>query len=168
MILVFLASQVFYGCNDKKKPQPTTEKELREQMIEANRAFVKNESAEIDAYIKRRGYEMTATGSGLRYMIYQEGKGDTAKPGMFALIKFKVSLLDGTLCYSSESKGPQEFKISEDNVESGLHEGILKMNEGDKAIMILPPHLAHGVLGDENKIPALSTIVYDVELISLR
>jgi FKBP-type peptidyl-prolyl cis-trans isomerase len=52
-------------------------------------------------------------------------------------------------------------------VESGLEEGILLLREGDKAKFILPPHLAHGLLGDDNKIPARSIIVYDLELLSL-
>jgi FKBP-type peptidyl-prolyl cis-trans isomerase len=84
------------------------------------------------------------------------------------MIDYSVSLLDGTECYSSKSTGPQEFRIGQDNVESGLHEAILLMKVGDKARFILPPHLAHGLIGDQNKIPAMSTIIYDVELKALR
>jgi FKBP-type peptidyl-prolyl cis-trans isomerase len=51
--------------------------------------------------------------------------------------------------------------------ESGLEQGILMMQEGDKARFILPPHLAHGLLGDENMIPARSIIVYEVELLDI-
>jgi FKBP-type peptidyl-prolyl cis-trans isomerase len=31
----------------------------------------------------------------------------------------------------------------------------------------MPPHLAHGLLGDENKIPPRSVIVYDLHLIDV-
>jgi FKBP-type peptidyl-prolyl cis-trans isomerase FkpA len=55
-----------------------------------------------------------------------------------------------------------------DNVESGLHEGILYMNEGSKALLVIPSHLAHGLVGDMNKIPPKSTIVYDIELLELK
>ena len=55
-----------------------------------------------------------------------------------------------------------------DNVETGLHEGIKYMKVGEKAKMILPSHLAHGLIGDSKKIPPRSTIVYDIELLDLK
>jgi FKBP-type peptidyl-prolyl cis-trans isomerase FkpA len=42
------------------------------------------------------------------------------------------------------------------------------MKQGQKAIFIMPPHLAHGLLGDKNKVPPRATLVYDVELLNLR
>ena len=41
------------------------------------------------------------------------------------------------------------------------------LKEGDAARFILPPYLAFGLLGDENKIPPRSTIVYNVEMLKL-
>jgi FKBP-type peptidyl-prolyl cis-trans isomerase len=41
------------------------------------------------------------------------------------------------------------------------------LREGDKARFILPPHIAHGLLGDENRIPPRSVIVYEVELLNI-
>jgi FKBP-type peptidyl-prolyl cis-trans isomerase len=32
----------------------------------------------------------------------------------------------------------------------------------------MPPHLAYGLIGDDNKIPARAIIVYDVEVIDFR
>jgi FKBP-type peptidyl-prolyl cis-trans isomerase FkpA len=39
---------------------------------------------------------------------------------------------------------------------------------GDKAILILPSHLAHGLVGDENKIPPKASVIYELELLSLK
>ena len=41
------------------------------------------------------------------------------------------------------------------------------MKEGDKAKLILPSHLAYGLIGDQNKIPQKATIIYDIELLEL-
>lgn len=141
---------------------------MKQHMTEANRILMEKESDEIDAYAKRKGWNMTTTGTGLRYQILQEGKGEKAKPGQFAKVSYKIFLTDGTLCYSSEQDGAKEFKVEEDYVESGLHEGIQLMNPGCKARFILPSHLAHGLTGDNDKIPPMSPVVYEVELISLR
>ena len=42
------------------------------------------------------------------------------------------------------------------------------MRAGDKARFIIPPHLAYGLLGDENRIPARSIIIYQVELVDVK
>jgi FKBP-type peptidyl-prolyl cis-trans isomerase FkpA len=38
------------------------------------------------------------------------------------------------------------------------------MKVGDSAIFVLPPHLAHGLLGDQKKIPRMAIISYQVVL----
>ena len=52
-----------------------------------------------------------------------------------------------------------------DYIESGLHEGISYMKEGDRAKIIIPSYLAHGLIGDLDKMPPLATIIYDIRLI---
>ncbi len=162
----------FFSCGQshkKSKKQPDyNSKEFKEKLIEANKMYVKKESDEIDQYVVHKGWEMTTTGTGLRYMIIEKGNGMEAKPGQYALVKYKISLLNGTVCYSSDSTGGKEFKINQDNIESGLHEGIQYLHVGDKAKFILPSYLAHGLMGDESKIPPHASVIYDIDLISLR
>lgn len=167
-ILLFSFFIFCLSCRQKSAPQAVTPETLREPLISANQKYVVQEAEEIEQYIKQRKWEMNKTGTGLRYMIYEKGSGVMAEKGKFAKVNYKISLLDGTECYSSKEKGPKQFLIGQDNVESGLHEGILFMKVGDKAIFILPSHLAHGFRGDEDKIPPRSSVVYDIELLSLR
>jgi FKBP-type peptidyl-prolyl cis-trans isomerase FkpA len=42
------------------------------------------------------------------------------------------------------------------------------MHLHDKAIFILPAHLAFGLIGDRNKIPPKVAVVYEVEVISIQ
>lgn len=158
------------GCtaSDSQRDQSNLKNsELKKPLLGANRGMVNKERAEIDAYILRRNWQMQSTGSGLRYLIYNKGTGELALSGKYAFVRYVITLLDGTECYRSTDK-PERFLIDQDEVESGLHEGIKLMHVGDKAIFILPPHLAHGLIGDQNKIPPLSTIIYDVELVSVK
>lgn len=142
----------------------------REQLIEINKAQVEAENKRIDQFVQRRKWEMTETGTGLRIMIYEQGDKTLpkAREGQRARIHADVSLLDGSMVYSTKAVGPQEFTIGMDNVESGLHEGILYMRVGDKAKLVLPPHLAHGLVGDQQAIPGSTTIIYDLELVALQ
>ncbi|MCH8319319.1 MAG: FKBP-type peptidyl-prolyl cis-trans isomerase [Bacteroidetes bacterium] len=151
--------------NDRPDINP---KEYKEPLMEANKIRVQREDVEIDNYIKRHQWDMKETGTGLRYLIYHEDGGEKAMTGKTAVINFKISLLDGTACYSSENNGPKKFTIGQGGVESGLEEGILLLKVGDKAKFILPSHLAYGLLGDGDKIPSHVVIIYEVELINLK
>lgn len=170
---IFLfAIAVFQSCGDghKKTTKNTNmqSKEFQDKLINANKMYVNQESDEIDQYVKHRGWKMTTTGTGLRYMITKKGNGVAAVPEKYAKVNYKISLLDGTLCYSSDSTGAKVFLIGRDNVESGLHEGIQLLHVGDKAIFILPSYLAHGLMGDDSKIPPKASVIYDIELLSIR
>jgi FKBP-type peptidyl-prolyl cis-trans isomerase len=157
------------SCRKKESGRLTREniREKKEIMVRVNRYLVKKDVELIESYANRRGWDMELTESGLFYQIYERGNGEKAVNGKLMTIDYKVSLLDGTLCYSSEGEGPKKFILGHSTEESGLEQGILMMREGDKARFILPPHLAHGLLGDENMIPARSIIVYEVELLNI-
>lgn len=101
-------------------------------------------------------------------MIVDSGKGDLAKKGQVISLKYKLSLLDGTLCYSSDESGMKRFLIGQGGVESGLEEAVLMLKKGAKARFILPPHLAHGLVGDNGKVPARATVVYDVDVVDIK
>jgi FKBP-type peptidyl-prolyl cis-trans isomerase len=130
--------------------------------------MVREDEEVIRRFLKRKDWEMQKTKSGLWYKIYESGKGEKAAKGKVVKIAYKVSLLDGTLCYSSKKEGPKFFNIGHGGVEAGLEEGILKLREGDKARFIMPPHLAHGLLGDAEQIPPSSIILYNIHVLDIK
>ncbi len=167
--LVVLSSMSSCNRDTQQHPEKVENPEqFNDQLVNVNKTMVENESIEIENYIKRHKWDMQRTGTGLRYLIYQQGSGEAATTGKIAVLKYTVNLLDGKECYSSENTGPKEFMIGKGGVESGLEEGIKLLKVGDKAKFIFPPHLAHGLTGDDDKIPARATLVYDVELIQLK
>lgn len=169
IIYYILLSSILFSCSDDVETQdPIDMKQLQEDLINANINAVNLESNQIDAYITTKQLEMITTATGLRYSIYSKNsEGDLIEEHQQAVIKYTVTLLDGTECYSTEEE-VEEFTVGKDYVESGLHEGIRFMKAGDKAIIIMPSHLAHGLAGDLKKIPLRSTIVYDIELVAIK
>ena len=170
LIIFLLLPVLLIGCRDKGKKEYNEEtvRDTERALVGANRILVKRDQEKIKAYIARHGLNLSETTSGLWVGIYRQGNGDRAESGMLATLRYKVFLLDGTKCYDSDSLGVKQFMIGQGGVESGLEEGILLLREGDKAHFIMPPHLAHGLPGDGNKIPARAIIVYDVELINVQ
>ena len=54
-----------------------------------------------------------------------------------------------------------------DNVESGLHEAIQHLSPGDSAVIVIPSYRAHGLIGDQDKVPMRSSVVYRIGLVSV-
>lgn len=164
---------VLLSCSEPEKPKDDYNDLLDHWTPEVssgmNSTFAEEEDEEIDLYLERYpDWNMTKTGTGLRYMVYQSSEeGDSAHVGDIVTVTFEISLLDGTICYNSQEKGAESFMVEKTDIESGLHEGIKFMKNGDKAKFILPSHMAHGLIGDQDKIPPLSPVIYDIHLINV-
>ena len=158
---------ILISCSeDVKKHQPINANEMQEQLLQANINAITLESQQIDSYVKSKKLNVVKTPTGLRYQIYDDKEGVTITNNQRAVVKYTVTLLNGNECYATKDKA-EEFTVGKDNVESGLHEGITYMSVGDKAIIIIPSHLAHGLAGDFKKIPIRATIIYDIELVAI-
>lgn len=149
---------------EPEKPNWTKEESINMQSV-----FVEEEEDDINSFLKRHSdWDMTKTGSGLRYFIYEKSENqDTARVYDEVIVDFNIQLLDGTKCYSSKTNGPESFMIEKTDIESGLHEALKYMCTDDKALFILPSHLAHGLIGDSDQIPPLVPIIYDIHLIKI-
>ncbi len=139
----------------------------KESLVKVNRYMVNTETKEIENYIARHELDVTETGSGLKYQIIRHGTGEKATRGKTVTLNYKLKLITGDIIYSSEKDGPKVFKVGHGGVETGLEEAILNMRVGDEAIIIIPSHLGHGLLGDRKKIPQRSTIIYEIEFTNI-
>jgi FKBP-type peptidyl-prolyl cis-trans isomerase len=168
-ILLIILTGILCSCGQHNEPDKRTNpRNVEESLVKANKALVKTEDQQIEDFIQRYGWKMNETGTGLRYLVYQEGFGTKTEKGNKVALKYSISFLNGDTCYSSDELGNKEFIVGQGGVEAGLEEAILFLKKGDRAKIILPSHLAFGLVGDGNKIPAKATLVYDVELIELK
>ena len=167
LILISVLSSLSYaGCTQNRtsqKKQPIT----REQLIAVNRMLVSRDSARIAAYVKDKSLALHFMPTGMWFHIDSLGQGALAQKGQVIVLDYTLSLLDGTVCYQSSELGAKRFLIGQAGVESGLEEAVLHLRKGDGATLILPPHLAHGLVGDDNKIPSRAIIRYDLTVIDL-
>jgi len=87
---------------DQMKQQQINPEKLKEQLVKVNKAQVYSEDDQIEDFLKRYKYPVTTTASGLRYYIYKTNK--DIKPNSHSIVEvaYRVHLLDGTVCYSSD------------------------------------------------------------------
>ncbi|SDW33403.1 protein involved in gliding motility GldI [Aequorivita viscosa] len=100
---------------------------------------------------------------------YYYNKRDTTqapKPKTGDLVEFTYSIkdLNGNSILTEKENGLQRYKIDQSNQEliSGVRDGIKLMNEGEVVTLLLPSYKAYGYYGIEGKlgtnIPVQSTI----------
>jgi FKBP-type peptidyl-prolyl cis-trans isomerase FkpA len=149
-----------------ERPEPVPgQAEVRERMVAPNRQLAVKENDILDAYARTYRLPFVRTPSGVRYYVYEHSrKGDSIRPGMTITMDYEVRLIDGTPCYSSADDGPKTFVVGQEDIESGIHRGVQYLKRGDKALILIPSPLAHGLLGDFRKIPPQMPIVYDVKI----
>ncbi len=135
--------------------------------MDENRQWHQRESREIDLWVRRQGQPFMTSGTGVRWALLRDVPGDTAKPDQLARVAYRLSLLNGDTCYATAPGKPESFRVEHDDVESGLHEAIQHLSEGDSAVIVIPSHRAHGLVGDQNKVPMRSPVVYQLSLIKL-
>lgn len=168
LFLVFLISYL-NAC------QPVTENnEMKgkqnvhpDSVLKYNRDAVAEESMRIDDFCRRYGWKMEKTKTGLRFKQLRKGIGNQAVLDSKADIRLQIKLLTGETVYETASGELSEVRIGRRDVVSGLEEGLLMMREGDQFQLIVPSHLAYGLLGDMDRIPERAALVCKVDLLKV-
>lgn len=116
---------------------------------------------------QKTGTEITTT-SGLKYVDHVVGTGEKARLGKTVAVHYTGTLTNGTKFDSSIDRGqPYEFRLGTGAVIPGWDEGILSMHVGGKRRLIVPPNLGYGAQ-DKGNIPPNSTLIFEVELVSVK
>ena len=108
------------------------------------------------------------TPSGLKYVVVEEGTGETPKKGQVVTVHYTGKLLNGKKFDSSyDRKQPIDFPVGAGQVIKGWDEALLGMKKGEKRVLIIPPTLGYGPSG-RGPIPPNAIMVFDVELINFQ
>lgn len=143
------------------------EKEARRKAESA-----KEEEAKGKAFVdeaKKADASIVVEPSGLAYKIIEAGKGDKPKAESVVSVKYKGTLIDGTVFDATEKhpgQEPTEFQLNQ--VIKGWTEGLQKIAKGGKIKLWIPGPLAYGDQGREPTIKPGATLVFEVDLLDVK
>ncbi|MEC4725190.1 FKBP-type peptidyl-prolyl cis-trans isomerase [Shewanella sp. D64] len=139
--------------NEKRQTQATA---LAEKALADSAAF-------LEANKVKEG--VVTTESGLQYEVLTPGTGEMPVAEDTVEVHYVGTLTDGTEFDSSVARGePAKFPLN--RVIPGWTEGVQLMPVGAKYKFVIPAELAYGE-NDTGTIPANSTLVFEVELLSI-
>lgn len=96
------------------------------------------------------------------------GQGEEAKSGMKVSVHYTGTLTNGTKFDSSLDRNqPFTFSLGADEVIKGWDMGVEGMKVGGKRKLTIPPDLAYGERGAGASVPPNSTLIFEVELLSV-
>jgi len=148
------ASQVFTTSRSKAE-------EAAKAALEAAKA------AEADA-LKEYTEGAQKTDSGLMYLIEEEGQGTKPNKGDSVQVHYELKLTSGVVVDSSFQRGqPISINIGVGQVIPGWDEGIMLLNEGSKATLVVPSDLGYGPSGAGGVIPPNATLIFKVQLVKV-
>ena len=127
-----------------------------DKVKEENAAYLENKAKEAD---------VVKTPSGLLYQVMKLGDGGPKPTATSNVeVRYRGELIDGTVF--DESKTPISLNLS--SVIPGWTEGLQLMSVGDKYKFFIPYDLGYGTQGAGNDIKPYATLIFEVELVSIK
>jgi len=136
------------------------------------------EVAARDKYVTDNGLTSYLDSTGIYFEDLVKGTGDTIKSGYKVMIDYNITLLDGTVVFTTADEYGHNYEefafyvdVSNTTVNAnyvqqiaGLHYGLKKMQVGGKAFMVIPSELAFKAVDNSMTlgIPRFSTLLATV------
>ncbi|MFT4850011.1 MAG: gliding motility-associated peptidyl-prolyl isomerase [Sediminicola sp.] len=156
--LFFCLGLVSCKSPDARRPVQTTSGSFIKESVERNKKLYQEEKAVIkkimDADLENSYF---ASDSGFWYYYNTRKESDltqTPKTGDTITFIYNIEYLDGTTVISEKENGLQHYIIDKSNQDlvSGIRDGLKLMKEGETVTFLLPSYKAYGYYGIDNKL----------------
>ncbi|MFT5255072.1 MAG: gliding motility-associated peptidyl-prolyl isomerase [Candidatus Paceibacteria bacterium] len=163
------------SCKSPKArtPEKTTSGSFIEASVQRNKQIYKQEKAIIQELINKDSLrDYISSERGFWYAITKkDSTASLQKPTLGDLISFTYNVKDlkGNLILSTKENGIQNYKVDQSNQDliSGIRDGIKLLNVGEQATFIFPSYKAYGYYGIEKILGTNIPITSDITLISI-
>ena len=153
------------------KKKADIEKEQAEFFKNAE-AAKEQEPELINTYIAENNINVAPTADGIYIVKNKKGNGAKVEAGREVKVNYTGRFLDGDVFYTSDKNvnpdahDPLEYTVGEEPLIKGWDLVMSTLRQGDKVTAIIPSNLAYG--SGTKGIPPYSTLVFDMEVVSVR
>ncbi len=163
---LFAALGAFFlgGCGDGNQHRQLSEEQVKEQLMQYNKSRVTQEDSLIDRYVRRHQLDFFTSKTGMRYSLAPNASFVPLKTEDLVSVRYRMYLMDSTLCYDNFAGEPLRFVVNGSDVASGFHELVQLTGRGGAARSIWPARLGYGVAGDLDCVPLEAVLLVDIEV----
>ncbi|MBO7101345.1 MAG: FKBP-type peptidyl-prolyl cis-trans isomerase [Bacteroidales bacterium] len=119
-------------------------------------------------YVKENNIKVQPNADGLYVIVKKQGKGTKVAVGRQVAIHYTGRLIDGTVFDSSVGNEPLSYVVGQMGLIHGWEEGVMGQPEGSQLQLIIPSALGYGSQGAGQMIPPYSTLVFDLDIVSVK
>ena len=158
-----------HGVTGSVVTSSETEKEDKDApYVEGNKNIMRRENDEMQMFIRRYGWQMQRTPTGLYVQILEPGRGNQYVENDRVAVAYRTFLLSGEMVYCSDSDGVKRFVVNRSEEIDALHEAVQLLRPGAKARLVIPSHLGYGVAGDGDRIQGLQPFMMEISMLDNR
>ena len=173
-IIFFILLGLFLGCKSPEAREPISNKSgsFIKESAERNIKLNQKEKERILAIIKNHPEnEYIASESGFWYYyntkVEQDSITVTAKFGDIVNFNYNVKDLNGNVIYTFEEIKTQNYNMDQEELFTGLREGLKLMKAGETVTFLFPSQKAYGYYGDTKKIGTNIPLMCEVTVNSI-
>jgi len=166
---VFSGGKLQLTDEEHRAAMTAAQREVMEKQKEAATKAGEKNKKEGEAFLagnkKKEG--VVTLPSGLQYKVLKAGDGKSPAATDKVETNYRGTLIDGTEFDSTYKRG-QTATFPVNGVIPGWTEALQKMKVGDKWQLFVPSELAYGERGAGREIGPNATLIFEVELISIK
>ena len=171
LIILILAVSVS-SCKSPEARRPISQKSgsFIKVSAERNKKLNAEESKQIQTIIKKDPSKTyIASESGFWYYYNTKVEQDTIMPAFGDIVNFDYDVKDfnGNEIYSDEEIRPRNYAMDQEEIFTGLREGLKLMKPGETVTFLFPSQKAYGYYGDKNRIGTNTPVICEVTVISI-
>lgn len=171
-IIIIILVGLFFGCKSPEARQPISTKSgsFIKESAERNIKLYQREQEQISDIIERHpDIDYIASESGFWYYYNTKVEQDsiTADFGDIVNFNYNIKDLNGNEIYSFEEITTQNYSMDQEELFTGLREGLKLMKAGETVTFLFPSQKAFGYYGDTNKIGTNVPLICQVTVNSI-
>ena len=171
-ILIMLIAIGFTSCKSPEARRPISQKtgSFIKESAERNKKLVEKEEAIIAQMIEKdtsKTYIASESGFWYYYNVKVEKDTITAKFGDVVNFDYNVKDFKGQTIYSDEEITADDYSMDQEELFTGLREGLKLMKPGETVTFLFPSQKAYGYYGDTKKIGTNVPLICEVTVNSI-
>lgn len=175
LIIILLLSLIVTSCAKQVIRKPVSQKSgsYIKESVQRNKDLINQEEKVIQAVIKQDTssvYKASENGFWYTYVVKDTLGNNSPDIGDLVLFNYNIASLQGENIVSKEEIGNTVTQIDQSNQDliSGIREGLKLMKEGETVTFLFPSHKAYGYYGFEDKVRSNTAIQSTVTLLEIK